>query len=175
MAGVSFKITKSTNSMPKIKAAFNEYKVEAGILSNAGKHQNSKESVAQIAFYNEYGTPKIPERPAFRASFNNNRKKYTGMLTKMARRGFKGRKVGKSAFNALGREAVDDIQRSIVSGSWVANAPSTQAAKGRRSGNLFNGITPSKKSGGGQLINDPLVDTGQMLDSVSYRVKNNAN
>ncbi len=36
-------------------------------------------------------------------------------------------------------------------------------------------ITPSKKSGGGQLINDPLVDTGQMLDSVSYRVKNNAN
>ena len=123
--------------------------------------------MAQIAAYNEYGTPTAPERPAFRASFFKNRKKYIAMLVKIARSGMKGDKLRQSAFDSVGRVAQKDIERSIVSGGWVANAESTQLAKGRRSGsnNEFG------RASGGQKINDPLIDTGEMLDSVSYKVK----
>ena len=156
MSGLTLKVRRSQSKMPKIKAAFKERQIEAGILYSAGKHGNSDKSVAEIAFINEYGTAKIPERPAFRSSFAKNRKKYKRMVIKLARKGFKGKKLNDRDYDRIGRTAKNDIERSIVSGSWVANAPSTQLRKG----------------GGKQLINDPLIDTGQMLDSVDYRVKN---
>ena len=117
------------------------------------KH-SSGENVAQIAAYNEFGTPKIPERPAFRASFHTNRAKYQSGLAKIAKSGLKGNRITASDFNPLGREAVNDIERSIVAGSWTPNAESTQLKKGR----------------GKQLINDPWIDTGQTLNSVDFRV-----
>ena len=155
MSGVTFNLKKTKSKMPAIKAAFKDYDVEAGILQSAGKHKDSDESVAQVALWNEYGTPKIPERPAFRSSFAKNQKKYFAMLKKMVGKGFKGRKLTMLEYEKLGKEARDDIQKSIVGGGWVPNAPSTQKAKGK----------------GKQLINDPLVNTGQTVDSVDYRVK----
>lgn len=145
--------------MPKIRAAFNDYEVSAGILESAGKHDDSSESVAQIAAWNEYGTAKIPERAAFRTSFFNNRKKYLKQLRKISSGGFKGKKLKVAAFDALGREARNDIQKSIAKGGWKPNAESTQL----------------KKGGGKQRINDPLINTGQMINSVDYRVEKNAN
>ena len=141
--------------MPKMRAAFKDYEVSAGIFPEAGKHDDSNESIAQIAAWNEYGTPKIPERPAFRASFFNNRKKYLKALIAISKRAFKTQKLKQSAFEALGKEAKNDIERSIVSGSWIANAISTQSKKGK----------------GKQLINDPLINTGQTLSKVNYKVK----
>ena len=138
MSGVTLKVTSSKSKLPKIKAALKGHEVVAGILRTAGKH-NSGENVAQIAAYNEYGTPTIPERPAFRASFHKNRAKYQKELAAIAKSGLKGSRITPSDFNALGREAVTDIERSITAGSWTPNAESTQLKKGK----------------GKQLINDP--------------------
>ena len=155
MSGLTFKVIKSKSLMPAIRKAFQDYEVTAGIHQDAGKHGNSNESVAQVAAYNEYGTATAPERPAFRASFFKNRKKYIAMLVKIARSGMKGQKLRPSAFDSLGKVAQKDIEQSIARGGWVANALSTQISKGK----------------GKQLINDPLIDTGQMIDSVGYKVK----
>tara|TARA_Y100000385_G_C13016093_1_gene603909 strand:- start:779 stop:1210 length:432 start_codon:yes stop_codon:yes gene_type:complete len=141
--------------MPKIRAAFKDVEVSAGILGSAGRHEDSRESVAQVAAYNEYGTAKIPERPAFRASFHKNRKKYLNKLIAISKKTFKTQRMKLSAFDALGKEARNDIQMSIAGGSWVANAESTQLRKGK----------------GKQLINDPLINSGQMINSVDYKVK----
>lgn len=153
MSGVTLKVTSSKSKLPKIKAALQAHEVVAGILRTAGKH-SSGENVAQIAAYNEFGTPKIPERPAFRASFHTNRAKYQKELAKIAKSGLNGNRITPMDFNHLGREAVNDIERSIVAGSWTPNAESTQLKKGR----------------GKQLINDPWIDTGQTLNSVDFRV-----
>jgi hypothetical protein len=141
--------------MPKIKAAFDDFEVAVGILASAGKHADSNESIAQLAAWNEYGTPKIPERPAFRASFHTNRKKYLKMLRGISQKGFTGKKITANSFDHIGRTAQKDVQKSISGGSWAANAESTQF----------------KKGGGKQRINNPLINTGQTIDSVSYRVK----
>jgi hypothetical protein len=140
--------------MPSIKAALKPYQVEAGIFDNAGFYIESRESVAQVAAFNEFGTPRNPERPAFRTSFFINREKYLKQLKKIAAKNLKGKKTDKKPFNALGKEAQGDIQTSIARGGWKANAKSTQLQKG----------------GGKQLIDNPLIDSGLLLESVDYRV-----
>ena len=140
--------------MPSIKAAVKPYAVEAGIFNNAGYYIESREHVAQVAAWNEYGTPRNPERPAFRSSFFTNREKYLKQLKKIARKGLKGEKANRKWFNKLGAEAKNDIQASIARGGWKPNAKSTQLQKG----------------GGKQLINNPLIDTGLLLESVDYKV-----
>ena len=155
MSGVTLTVKKSKSLLPSIRRAFDDYEITAGIYETAGKHDKSDETVAQIAAYNEFGNPKVPERPAFRTSFFNNRKKYLKMLTAAVRRGMKGTKLRLRWMEAIGEEAKRDIEHSIVSGDWAPNAESTQL----------------KKGGGKQLINDPWIDTGQTLDSVEYRVR----
>lgn len=167
MSGVTFKVKRSKSLMPHIKDALKPYQITAGIHQDAGNHvvvaktvngrpsyEMGDEPVAQIAAKNEYGTGGVPERPAFRASFFNNRKKYLKMLTGIAQDGLQGHKITISDFNAVGAEAKKDIETSIVSGNWIANSESTQL----------------KKGGGKQKINDPLIDTGQVLNSVGYKV-----
>lgn len=156
MSGVTFKVQRTTNRLSGVMKAFKDYKVEAGIFEDAGKHLNSEdgESVAQIAHKNEYGTPGIPERPFLRTSFFDNRKKYQKMIRDIAQDGLQGGRITANTFEPLGRVARLDIERSIVSGNWEDNAESTQINKG----------------GGEQLINSPLIDSGQMLDSVEYKV-----
>ena len=154
--------------MPAIHAQMKERKVKAGILKSAGKHDNSKKglSVATIAAYNEYGTATAPERPAFRASFAKNRKKYKKALGKLGTKSFNSRStlVG---MNKLGREAKKDIEKSIVSGSWVANAESTQKQKGRKF-EIVDGVRKKGKST--QRINRPLIASEQVLKSVDYEI-----
>lgn len=132
-----------------------ERTVTAGIHKDAGKHKDSKKGlpVATIAAFNEYGTPTAPERPAFRASFAKNRKKYKKALGKLGTLAFNAKST-LAGMKKIGREAKGDIQKSIVSGGWASNAESTMLSKG----------------GGKQLINRPLINTGQVLDSVDYEL-----
>ena len=154
--------------MPAIHAQMKERTVKAGILKSAGKHDNSKKglSVATIAAYNEYGTATAPERPAFRASFAKNRKKYKKALGKLGTKSFNSQST-LAGMNKLGREAKKDIEKSIVSGSWVANAERTQKQKGRKF-EIVDGVRKKGKST--QRINRPLIETGQVLDSVDYEI-----
>lgn len=149
------KVKRTNSKMPAIEAQMKERTITAGIHKSAGKHKGSKKGlpVATIAAFNEYGTPTAPERPAFRSSFIKNRKKYKkafGVIGKMAFNA----KSTLSGMKKLGREAKSDIQKSIVSGNWVPNAESTML----------------KKGGGKQKINRPLIDSGQVLDSVDYEL-----
>ena len=135
-------IRQTTSLLPSIRRAFDDYQVEAGVFPESGKHPHSKETYAQLAHWNEYGTARIPERPAFRTSFFENRRKYARKLRLIAQRGLQGNNLSRNSFDAIGREAVRDIERSILSSSrWVDNALSTQWAKG----------------GYHQFINKPLV------------------
>lgn len=151
---VVLKVKSSGSKLPMIQARMKERTITAGIHKSAGKHKDSKDlSVAEVAAINEFGNEKIPERAAFRTSFIKNRKKYKKALGKLGTKSFNAEST-LAGMRKLGREAKKDIQKSIVSGSWAPNAKSTMLAKG----------------GGKQLINRPLINTGQVLDSVDYEI-----
>jgi hypothetical protein len=104
-------------------------------------------NVAQVAFWNEYGTKNIPPRPFFRQTI-------------AAKSGNWGNALGKAltatkfdtekALATVGEGIKDQIVNSIVAFSTPKNAQSTVDAKG---------------------FDHPLIDTGVMQRSVEYDVQ----
>ncbi len=98
--------------------------LKAGFLANAdypdGLH------VAQVAFWNEFGTSRAPARPFFRQTIRRHSRDWGGNLGKsLASNGFDKDK----SLALLGTEIKDEITESIA--SWPAdNAPSTIRRKG---------------------------------------------
>lgn len=123
------------------------------------KYPDKKISVGEVAIINEYGTDKIPPRPAFRIglekSVTKNKKLIDAALKNITNHLLTGRRdsIKRNLLQALtqiGRSAKKETQAIIKSGEGLApNAPSTIARKG---------------------FDSPLWETGLLYDSVEYVV-----
>ena len=120
----------------------------------------SDSETVQKAVWNEFGTRggasgggwggPIPERPFMRNSVQNNRGKYKSNLKAAARSILDGTQSVEGVLRSLGDDAKGDIQKEIKSLMSPPNSPVTVALKG------------SSK---------PLVDTGEMMGAVTYKVE----
>ncbi len=123
--------------------------VSAGILKNAGKEPNGAKLV-DVAFWNEYGTKKIPSRPFVRLSFENNKDKWGDLAEEVVadvidKRGYT------QGLKKLGNEMKTDIISIFGDTTQLAhNAPRTIAKKKGR--------------------DEPLVDEGKLKASVNFRI-----
>ena len=106
----------------------------------------SGEYVAQVARYNEFGTLNIPMRPFFRNAINKNIKKWYATLQ-----------------NAINQNATPSKALSIV--GEVARADIIQSITDLRTPPNAESTIKQKKS------TNPLIDTGLMRRSVTYKVK----
>lgn len=101
---------------------------------------------AEIAYRNEYGTERIPQRAFLRTAFDNHVDeaidKYVESVAK------DGNCCGN--LQTIADNMAEKVKESIKSGNWPPNAPSTVRRKGK---------------------NTPLIDTGKMLDSVKGEVR----
>lgn len=102
--------------------------------------------VAQVAFWNEFGTVRAPARPFFRTTIAQKSGEWGTILGK-AMVYYKA-DAGK-ALAALGTVMQSDIRSAIVNWSSPPNAPRTVKIKG---------------------FNDPLIDDGTMQRVVNYKV-----
>lgn len=119
-------------------------KLEIGFFESA--KYPSGEYVAQVARYNEFGTLNIPMRPFFRNAINKNIKKWYATL----QNAIKQNATPSKALSIVGEVARADIIQSITDLRTPPNAEST---------------IKQKKS------TNPLIDTGLMRRSVTYKVK----
>jgi hypothetical protein len=130
------------------------------ILKNLEKLQGLKvrwgvhgTALAKIAFYNEFGTKDIPERPAHRNCFRSDETKRT--ISKAAAVAVDQVLSGKSAKDAartIGEVGLGKLKDSYRSGPFTPNAQST-----------------IDKKGAGK---NPLYDTGTLQDNLAYEVIN---
>lgn len=121
--------------------------VKVGILDGA-THTDEKGRTVPIAEYamaNEYGTRRIPMRPAFRFTADKRMSEWEEMLGGLLGSGMDPR----AALTQVGEQVAADIQEAIDQWSNDPNAPSTIARKRSRR-------------------NNPLVDSGDMLDAVDF-------
>lgn len=129
-------------------------RMESAIGFPAGK---SGSAIVMRAVWNEFGTSRgIPERPFMRQGI----KRYSnGEFRPDAAKAMKGIVLGRAGTRAylekMSIVIVGKIQQSITSGGWVANTPATIKAK-----------TVNGKKG-----TTPLIDTGEMRQSVTYEVR----
>lgn len=117
-------------------------RLEVGFFETA-KYPNGA-YVAQIASYNEFGTIKIPMRPFFRNAINGNTKKWFSSLQQLLK------SDDMQSLEKTGEIIRGDIVNSITNFKNPPNAPIT--------------IKQKKSS-------NPLINTGLMRRSVTYKVK----
>lgn len=103
-------------------------------------------SVAQVAFWNEFGTKRAPARPFFRTTIAAKQKTWADKLGQAM---IYYKSDSRKALAALGQDVADDITVAIQRWSTPANAAATIKRKG---------------------FNKPLVHTRVMVDAPDYVV-----
>jgi hypothetical protein len=126
-----------------------------GLRLEVGIFGQGKEEIVLYASANEFGAPKaeIPERPAWRAAFDENIDKYVVMFTAVAELVLYGQATWHQGLEEIGQMIVEDIRASIIAWNRPPNEDSTLDSK-RRLGQGDN----------------PLVASGAMLEAISYRI-----
>ena len=123
--------------------------VKVGVLSGAGEHNKGTagQTVAEIAWWNEFGTSRIPARPFLRPTLRKQGGKYKASMKMLIRSMLLGKIANTKAQAVLGLAAQRDIQKAITDLKDPPNADSTKDQKGS---------------------SNPLIDTGQMRQTISW-------
>lgn len=152
MAGGWDKLTPEGRKFYAELANLKENEVFIGFQAGKTMHtdEDGKEvDMAQIAAFNELGTSNSPSRPFLRQTVDDNQDKIDQMCAQVADRIAKGGSA-EQGLKQLGAFGVMLVQDKIRNGSYAPNAPSTVRRKGS---------------------DQPLIDTGQMRQSVHYIVR----
>lgn len=131
-----------------------------GVVPASYKKEGQKPiNVSEVAIIQEYGTEKIPPRPAFRRGLETglakNKKMRQATLRNITQRILQGRgaEINRNLTTLLtqiGKSAKAATKEIIKSGDETPNAPATIAKKG---------------------FDHPLFETGLLLEHVDYEVK----
>lgn len=129
--------------------ALDDKEVAVGFNEQSGVEKDGTSTV-DVAAWNEYGTKKIPSRPFLRQTVEDQGDKIQRIGAGAVAAALDQGGGSEAVLNQLGVSMKGAIQRQIVKGDFVPNAPSTVAAKG------------SSK---------PLIDTGHMRQSIVYVIR----
>ena len=129
---------KKGNAIP----TYNTSRLRVGFIDSATYPDG--QNVATVAFWNEYGTDKIPPRPFMRTTVAQNRENWVQLVKQLVP--IHG--ADKSLLK-LGQEMQGKLVFSILNWTEPPNAPYTIAKKG---------------------FNKPLVEQGIMSRSISYEL-----
>lgn len=118
--------------------------------SDNSQSDNGNINMATLMSIHEFGTDRIPPRPALREGVRQNKDRIARISKSAIKQALSGRLDMRRAFNLMGEEAKGGVQ-SVFGDSSVlkGNAPATILQKGSES---------------------PLIDTGQLRASIDYQV-----
>lgn len=105
--------------------------------------------MAEIAMFNELGTSTSPPRPFLRMTVDENKDKINQFVETQTKRIAQGASA-EQCMKQMGAFGVSLVQEKIGNGTFAPNAESTIKAKGS---------------------DKPLIDTGQLRQSVHYVIK----
>jgi hypothetical protein len=146
------KVTVNSTNGKGIKKLFKRLEkgsVDVGILTGEGKHEDIDLSVAEVGFFNEFGTSSIPERSFIRSTINGKSKEIKKVAAAQYKLVLNGNTSNEKGLGILGAFTAGLIQEAFTSNDWPNNAQSTINIKGS---------------------SRPLIDTGQLRQSISWKV-----
>ena len=145
-----------SEALEKLADQIKKSKIEVGFFESAKYPDGTP--VAYVAAIQEFGYPagNIPSRPFFRNAISQN-DGWKPLATKAMSAVVEGRIELNQALNQMGLKMAADVKDSITDGSYEALKQSTLDARQSR-----------KRTKG--VASKPLIDTAQMLQSVTYAV-----
>lgn len=125
--------------------------VEVGII-DPGMHGDGPFNTAEIGFVHEFGSSdgRIPERSFIRSTLKSDRKDIIKLTKALLKKVLSGAMPLNQALGLMGIDAADRISQKIVEIRTPPNSPQTIAKKGS---------------------SNPLVDTGQLKNSITHKVR----
>lgn len=125
-------------------------KVKIGLPDNAGTDDEGV-SLHFIGMVHEYGSyaRNIPKRPFIQPTIEANQRKYAEYLKSKTMKILLRRTTLKKELSIVGEAGKADIQKYMVEGSFTALSEKTIKAKGS---------------------SEPLIDTGQMRNAITYEI-----
>lgn len=149
-------------------------KVRVGIIEQADYEDG--QSVAQVAFWDEYGTATIPPRPFFRNTIAEHKDEWPQQAAALMKAN--GSDV-RQTLSELGQIAVNDVKQTILDGDFAPNSEVTKLLKYRfptssarvTAAAYYKAIRDVKK--GKTVVSNhdkPLQWSDTMRDSINYEV-----
>lgn len=126
-------------------------KLAVGIMQAEGAEDHGGVTTLQVAQWMEFGTSTVPARSFLRAWFDENRARTQEMLRRILAAVVAGKYTPDQGLELLGAKFVGEIQRRIANRIPPPLKPETIARKGGK--------------------DVPLIDTGQLRSSISYKVE----
>lgn len=123
--------------------------VYIGVIGNNAGREGELNN-AQLMAIHEFGTEHIPERAPIRKTMAKNGENYGGMFEKAIMGVLEGNSDADLILNRIGAQVAGDVVGEIQSGVGPELSPSTIKRKGS---------------------DRPLIDTGALVQSISYEVK----
>ena len=123
--------------------------VDVGILMGEGQHEDSDITVAEVGLYHEFGTVTTPERSFIRSTINGQSKDIRKVAKAQYKKVLDGSITTEQGLGVLGAFTAGLIQETFTSNDWAPNSERTIKEKGSST---------------------PLIDTGQLRQSISYKV-----
>ncbi len=160
---MSLKITKDNTA--QVLSAIQEMAgrhVVVGIPSEKAQRIDEEDTNAQIGYVNEFGSPakNIPARPFLIPGIDQASEKCANVLGKFAKQVFHDAAAIDRGLNAAGIIAVSSVKNRIKAGEGFAPLSERTLAERKQAG--FKGTKP-------------LIHTGQLLNSITYVVRENTN
>jgi hypothetical protein len=125
--------------------------VKVGVLSDEG--HDGELSILELAAIHEFGSPaaNIPQRSFIGSTMNEKEREIAELCAKLVGKIYEGKMTAEKALEILGQFLAAEIKKKVTTGDHIPPplAPATVAAKGS---------------------DRPLVDTGQMINSVTHKV-----
>lgn len=171
---------KNSKRLSEIAKKAGKKRLEVGFFETA-KYPDGT-SVAVVAAANEFGNPAVgvPSRPFFRNAISENGRWEKPCGEAMAAV-TKGKIELDAAFNQLGLLVSADVKQSITDGNYVPLSQATiDGRMARKTQGIDNALendasnpkllAKKKEKLASGVATKPLIDTGQMLQSVTYSV-----
>lgn len=128
----------------RIKGSF----TTIGVQDTGEYYEEGLVTVAEVAFWNEFGTVTAPERSFLRSTIDENRPDLDKLTAKLINEIILGRIDTNKALQKLGLKIQELIKKKILEYNDIPNAPSTIARKG---------------------FNNPLVNTRRLWRSIAHQ------
>ncbi len=180
MSSVKVNLTALKNLSKSLGEASNK-QMQVGWFSSA--NYKAGLPVAQVAFWQEYGTKTVPPRPFFRPAIDDNQSKWGALVESGFKAVIEGGATVDNVFNGLGLTVQADIKNAINSTHQELSPVTLALRKLRDDGYTINGTLVGAvadavnrgETGSGQLgapssNTTPLNDTGIMIGSLTYNI-----
>lgn len=151
----------------RISRAAGSSGVRVGVLEGATR-EDTGQSIAEYAAYNEFGTSRIPARPFMRSTIAEHSREWPALFAQMVQGKTDNPATFERAWHMVGRAVQGQIVEKIASSMPPPNAESTKKRKAKRLDNA-----PAELQGMAH-VPGTLIQDGYLINSIEYEVLTDA-